>query len=119
MKRSAVDCMLTKDRNMNRGDTDYSAQCDYELCNYPCEDVNMNYVKDGLPPTDIINTNYYLFYSQKQKEQLKVIIKSLFYKFENWRLSDILKRLKLECEDQNNFIYLDSIQYLQPILSYV
>ena len=109
MKTNAVDCPLFYEQN-KRDDGDNSRNCDYELCNYPCEDVNMNYVKDGLPPTDIINTNYYLFYSQKQKEQLKVIIKSLFYKFENWRLSDILKRLKLECEDQNNFIYLDSIQ---------
>jgi len=109
MKINAVDCPLFYEQN-KRDTIDNSRDCDYEPCDYPCENVDMNYIKDGLPSEDIVNTNYYLFYSQKQKEQLKVIIKSLFYKFENWRLSKILSFLKKEYKDPNNFIYLDSIQ---------
>lgn len=36
LKRSAFDCLLHLERNINRKDKDYSPSCDYDVCAYNC-----------------------------------------------------------------------------------
>ena len=44
MKQCAVDCQINYTRNVRPGDIDYSANCDYDICEYKCVDPEPDYV---------------------------------------------------------------------------
>ena len=78
LKESAIDCQLFKDRNIREGD--YSRDCDYELCEYVCKDIDLNNF-------DIDKTTKNIYYND---DEMKTIIRKLYKKYFYLKLSNLI-----------------------------
>lgn len=79
IKKTAVDCANNYRRNRLSNDFKGKRECEYRECNYTCVGIDMSLVKQKQTPNNLLsNTNYNLFYSNK--EILKSIekIKNMF-----------------------------------------
>jgi hypothetical protein len=58
MKQCATDCQINYARNVRRNDIDYSATCDYDICQYQCINKSPDYIDtssyDVLYSKDVI-----------------------------------------------------------------
>lgn len=91
LKEIAVDCPINYKHNVKPYDLSKSRDCDYYECNYKCAHISpsghdeneiYNYTLDI---NEIYNTNYNLFYSEKEINNIILFLKYLF-KF-NYKLS--------------------------------
>jgi superfamily II DNA or RNA helicase len=71
MKQSAIDCQLHRNRNIRIGDEDWSAICDYDVCNYRCAQP------DPLPD-EIDYDSYDVLYSGPTVEVIMDEIKEIY-----------------------------------------
>ncbi len=70
MKQVATDCQIHYGRNVRQNDTDYSATCDYDVCNYACYDP---------PPAFVDYSSYDVLYSGGIVEVIIDRIRKIFH----------------------------------------
>ena len=92
MKESAVDCALAYNRNYKPQAGDGSRECDYDVCEYKCEGISDDELKNGVKDIDIDYSTYQLYYSVYTKE-ITEKIKKLFQINFKLSLKEILQNL--------------------------
>lgn len=73
IKENAIDCQLFKERNDRTEDVDYSRNCEYEICQYQCADIDLTNI-------DIDKVTQNIYY--RSNDLVKIIIqlyKKYFY----------------------------------------
>ena len=78
MQESAVDCGLTYFRNI--GVVDGSRDCNYTTCEYECDGLNMDEVRNGLDEEDLDTSTYNIYYADSRSSTLRRRIDNLFKK---------------------------------------
>jgi ribosomal protein S18 acetylase RimI-like enzyme len=89
----AFDCALNYFRNRVDG-KDGSRDCDYTTCNYGCDDVNMDIIKQGLDDSEIDYSTYQLYYANPKIPTIKRKIEQLFRVNNTIDMDSIIKNLK-------------------------
>lgn len=85
LKQVSIDCMIHYNRNVRPEDEDYSQQCDYDKCRYPCWtskpprnnfEPNSPRLAQGQGPYlyDYDYRNYNLLYERDRRQQIKKAI---------------------------------------------
>jgi hypothetical protein len=117
----AFDCSLNYVQNYVDG-VDYSRECYYDVCNYKCDGIPDNVLKNGIKPSNLDLSTYQLYYSnppiplliQKIEELITqnggsvngcTLDKELFLK----KLSDQFTE-----EEITNSLYLFDTKYMTP-----
>lgn len=86
IKEISFDCPLVYERNYTDGQPD-SRVCDYQACEYKCED-------SGLAPTQVDLSTYQLYYQNKDEQSILEGIRKLFktyFRIQLETLQDILQ----------------------------
>jgi hypothetical protein len=78
LKENAIDCQLFKERN--KKEEDYSRECDYELCEYSCKDIDLSKLE-----IDKVTKNIYY-----KDEEIKYTIRKLYKKYFYLKLKDLI-----------------------------
>lgn len=82
MKKSAFDCVLNRKRNVLPDIYNYQRLCDYDKCNYTCENVDEKY-NNNTPLNELIfDTNNLLFADNSIDDiiqEIKLIFSQRFY----------------------------------------
>jgi len=84
LKQAATDCQIHYQRNVRPGDVDGSAQCDYDVCAYPCTDP---------APTFVDYTSYDVLYSDNIVNLVMDEIKKIFRVEFNMQFSQLYSLL--------------------------
>jgi len=71
IKQFAWNCSLTKERNQNRGEQDFSRNCDYSPCQYPCFGSEVDLSGNPLLVQAPDDSSYFAFYSTKEQEEIR------------------------------------------------
>lgn len=91
----AFDCSLNYFRNHINGE-DGSRDCDYTVCNYKCDGMDMKIVQEGLQDDQIDYSTYQLFYANPQIPVIRRKIEKLFRNNRKIDLNSIVANLKGE-----------------------
>jgi hypothetical protein len=89
----AFDCALNYFRNVVDG-KDGSRECDYTICDYKCDGVNMRAIKEGLQDKDLDYSTFQLYYANPKIPQIRKKIETLFRQNIKIDLQSIFKNLK-------------------------
>jgi hypothetical protein len=93
-KETAVDCALNKRRNLLAIDKDDSRECEYQKCNYVCDNVSDEYIQKKLEGSfkdkRILDT-YNLFYGDKLVLSTINMIKQLFKRNFMIHIKDLMR----------------------------
>lgn len=105
MKESAVDCYLNRKRNIRADlDTDNSAACDYQDCEYACAFVDEN----KIDTSDLIEDSYNLFFADRELKVIVDRLKVMFSRKESMDLLSILHKLR----DYSPVLIIRALKYL-------
>lgn len=96
----AFDCSLNYNRNHVEDGKDYSRECDFDVCDYECKNVDMNEVKSGISKSDLDYLTYNIYYSNPQISPLMKKIENLFRKNRKMDVETIIKNLDEYSEEQ-------------------
>ena len=80
-KETAVDCALNKKRNLLAIDKDNTRECEYQNCNYVCDNVSDEYIQkklEGMFKDKMILDTYNLYYGEKLVQSTINMIQQLF-----------------------------------------
>jgi hypothetical protein len=101
IKEISWDCALTYKRNVLKSDIDGSRDCNYEECNYVCDDFPEKYIDKSqkvweydVSPDKIDYTTYNLFYSNEEVDKLIEHIKKLFSENYAYMFDDMYSSLR-------------------------
>lgn len=118
MKKLAFDCQIHKLRNTPSRAVDFSAECDYDICDFKCADP---------VPDKIDYSSYNVLYGQDKIDQIKVELElffrynslttyeKLFEKYSNYDSKFIIKAINQMIKDK----YVLTNQYGQQVYIYV
>lgn len=81
----AFDCALNYLRNRIEG-KDGQRSCDYTVCRYKCDGIDMNEVENELSPNDLDYSTYQLYYANPKTP---LILKKIDYLLRQTKLSDV------------------------------
>lgn len=103
----AFDCALNYMRNHIKGKKG-SRECDYMACNYTCEGVDMQEVKEGIPEEKLDISTYELFYATPRIPQIKITLEKLFREYGEIDIDTIKNNMKNEFteEEIENTLFL-------------
>ncbi|ALX27531.1 hypothetical protein GMAR_ORF157 [Golden Marseillevirus] len=86
MKQHAIDCPLNYARNVDPMDEDGTEACDFDICDYGCAEARAQNPDSGpeeryaYPESEWDSTTYDMYYSQKQKNELREKLMKFFAK---------------------------------------
>ena len=86
----AFDCALNYARNRIRG-ADYSRECDYTVCRYKCDGIDMKNL--DLDEKDLDLSTYDIFYSNEKTTEIKRKIEQIYRENINISTDAIIERL--------------------------
>ena len=108
IKKNAFDCELNIDRNRQLEYVDDSRDCDYEPCDYSCNNVDANSSTDY--------SSYNIYYNNEIQRQMIEKIKDIFNYSFYLKYDDIKNEIEKERFDipdtSLNFILLETLQYI-------
>lgn len=93
-KESSVDCALNKKRNLLEIDKDNTRECEYQKCNYVCDNVPDSYIQkkvEGLFKDENILDTYNLYYGDKLVKSTVNLIQQLFKRNFVMHIKDLMK----------------------------
>lgn len=96
----AFDCALNYNRNHVEDGKDYSRECDFDVCDYECKNVDMDEVKSGISKSDLDYLTYNIYYSNPQISPLMKKAENLFRKNRKMDKETIIKNLDEYSEEQ-------------------
>lgn len=102
MKEACFDCGFNYSRNVLPWDKDYSRECDYMKCLYPCDGLyNINDRNDY--------STYQLYYNDGAKQELLYEIKSLFRLYFSRDYKEIISMFPAYTEFEINQVLYDMV----------
>jgi superfamily II DNA or RNA helicase len=110
-KEMAVDCALNKRRNLLESDRDYTRECEYQTCNYVCNNVPDKYIQEkleGLFKDKNILDTYNLYYGEKLVKSTINIIQQLFKRQFNIHIKELMKHFA----DLSFILLIRSLKYM-------
>jgi ribosomal protein S18 acetylase RimI-like enzyme len=107
LMETAFDCAMNYMRNFVDG-TDKSRECDYTTCNYKCDGIDMNEIKNGIDEKDIDYSTYQLYYANPKIPLVRRKIEQLFRQSHKIDLDSIIKNLNKQFteEEIRNALYI-------------
>ena len=93
-KETAVDCALNKRRNLLTIDKDDTRECEYQKCNYVCDNVSDEFIQnklEGMVKDKRILDTYNLFYGDKLVLSTINMIKQLFKRNFMIHIKDLMR----------------------------
>ena len=93
-KETAVDCALNKKRNLLETDKDDSRECEYQKCNYVCDNISDNYIQqklEGMFKDKVILDTYNLYYGDKLVQSTINMIQQLFKRKFIMHIKDLMR----------------------------
>lgn len=93
-KETAVDCALNKKRNLLEIDKDNTRECEYQKCNYICDNIPDSYIQkriEGLFKNEIILDTYNLYYGDKLVKSTVNLIQQLFKRNFVMHIKELMK----------------------------
>jgi superfamily II DNA or RNA helicase len=108
LKESSVDCGLTYDRNVSDSYQDYSRDCEYMKCEYKCDGIDEELLKNGVPNSELDYSTFQLYYSTKEISEIKKGLEFLF-KF-NFTLN--LKDLKVYFQEFRDYEIISALRMI-------
>ena len=100
MMESAFDCSLTYFRNHNINNNNGKRDCEYQLCDYECDGVNMNYVQNGLPLNDLDYSTYEIYYINSKVNEIRKKLYNFFKKYNKLTIKKIIEFFDEEYTDE-------------------
>nr|QBK86634.1 MAG: DEAD/SNF2-like helicase [Marseillevirus LCMAC102] len=99
LQKIAWDCVLNYERNVLEGDQNNSRACNYQECNYRCDNFPEEYInkssrvwKYNIPEKDLLKDTYNLIYASDDISKMITKLVNLFGVYFNLRL-DIISNL--------------------------
>ncbi len=107
LMETSFDCALNYFRNFVDG-KDGSRECDYTRCDYKCDGINMELVREGLDDEDLDYSTYQLYYANEQIPLIRRRIEQLFRANHHTDLDSIINNLsdKFTEDEIMNALYL-------------
>lgn len=107
LMENAFDCALNYMRNFVDG-VDNSRECDYTVCNYKCDGIDMAEIENGIDDTDLDYSTYQLYYANPKTPLIRKKIEQLFRKNHKIDLNSIIKNLSDQFteEEIRNALYI-------------
>lgn len=99
LMESAIDCGINYFRNKRTGEFG-SRDCDYESCDYTCDNLNENEVLNGIQSANLDLSTYQLYYSNPIISKIKVKIEELFKIKNNLSIEDLQLNLKKDFNEE-------------------
>lgn len=99
LMESAIDCGINYFRNKRTGEFG-SRDCDYESCDYTCDNLNENEVLNGIQSANLDLSTYQLYYSNPNISKIKVKIEELFKLKNNLSIEDLQLNLKKDFSEE-------------------
>ncbi len=93
MKQCAFDCTIHHSRNTERRDLDYSAACDYNVCNYTCYPSN---ITENIEKEDEDTTTFDILYADEIIDECKELIIDIIQEKNMVKIADIYKNPKFD-----------------------
>lgn len=90
LMESAFDCALNYKRNKINGKNG-GRDCDYQDCDYKCDEIDMKYIKNKLPIEEIDNSTYQLYYSDPKVKAIRKKLDNIFKKYNEFDIESIVK----------------------------
>jgi len=90
MMESAFDCSLNYFRNVVTGE-DGKRSCDYQNCEYKCDGMNMENVKNGLLPNEIDHSTYQIYYADPLLIPIRRDLEKYFRQYNELDINNIIK----------------------------
>ena len=93
-KETAVDCALNKRRNLLAIDKDNTRECEYQSCNYICDNVSDEYIQkklEGMFKDKVLLDTYNLYYGDKLVQSTINMIQQLFRRSFIIHIKDLMK----------------------------
>jgi len=87
MKQTAVDCQINYQRNVRPKDVDYSAACDYDICQYKCV---------SRAPKEVDYTSFDVLYSSGIVDAIKEEIRDIFRVVFRLSFEELYEELKYD-----------------------
>lgn len=108
LMEAAMDCALNYIKNKTNKGKDNSRECDYTICEYGCDGIDMNTIENVIENKDLDYSTYNLYYSNPKTNLILNKIENLFRENRKIDLQSIYKNLKSDySEDEiNNAIFL-------------
>jgi hypothetical protein len=102
-KKQSFDCAMNYKRNVIEQDKDYTKECDYERCNYSCQDIEPSdssgrVWRYDVDYDDLDVTNYNLLYNMNLVPIIKIISR-LFNRYNTMNIHNIIDHIPDEYED--------------------
>ena len=107
LMESAIDCALNYIKNKRIG-LDGSRECDYTICEYKCDGIDMKEVKNGVDSKNLDYSTYNIYYTNPKSNEILNKIENLFRENYKIDLDSIYKNLKTDFSEEeiNNSIFL-------------
>ena len=92
MKENAIDCALNYKRNFISG-FDNLRECDYNSCDYSCQDIPMDLINNTIPNSELDSSTYLLYYDEEDMNVLLNKIRFLFKQNFSLQLDNIISNV--------------------------
>ena len=120
MREVSWDCPLTYERNVLERDQNFTRDCDYEDCNYRCDNFPEKYIdksskvwRYNIPEKDILNETYNIYYSANDMDKIFTRVKDLFGVYFNLRIDMISHLIDLDYENEDErLLLLRTLDYI-------
>ena len=102
LKENAIDCQLFKERNDRSNDIDYSRNCEYDICEYKCADIDLTNIDiDKVTQNIYYRTNELIsIIQQLYKKYFYILLPSFLSFFNKNTLFEILMSLNYIIDNQ-------------------
>jgi superfamily II DNA or RNA helicase len=110
-KEIAVDCGINKRRNLLSTDIDYTRECEYQKCNYICNNLPDTYIQErlqGLFKDKLIVDTYNLYYGEKLVKSTINLIQQLFKRNFKMYIQDLMRHFG----DISFILLIRSLKYI-------
>ena len=113
LMETAFDCALNYLRNkVDNSDTNHDGErvCNYTVCQYECDGIDMTEVEDGISPADLDYTTYQLYYANPKTPLVLRKIEQLLRITNKADITSIVKNLQGQFTEEEIRASLYSLQ---------
>ena len=120
LKEIAWDCPLTYRRNVLPGDRDNTRDCDYDDCNYRCDNFPERYIDKSqrvwnyrIPEKNILRDTYNLYYAAEDLDEMVERVQRLFGVHFSLRIDMIGYLIDIDPDNRDeNLLLLRALDYI-------
>lgn len=100
LMESAIDCGINYLRNKRNSEYG-SRDCDYESCDFVCDNLSLDEVLNGISDKNLDVSTYQLYYSNPNFPKIKATIEELFKHKNTLSISELQENLKNDFSEED------------------